>query len=361
MRRLLLLTPDFPPRHGGVARYLAAFCDFFADRISVIAAPEPGSEAFDRTARYPIARKKLDRPKGLWPWLHAVELLLEARKDYDMAVVSHVLPYGTAARLARFLGGRPYVVIVHGMDLGLAKGRPLKRFVAGHVLRRAELVVANSQSLATELRHDFRVRRIVVAYPPVTVNVAAATKKDDGLFHLLTVARLVPRKGHVRVLEAIASLPAALRSTVRYEIVGEGPERDRIERAIRALGLSETVALRGETSDEALRAAFASADAFVMPVVKDKADREGFGLAYLEAAASGVPAIATDMPGVDEAVLDCETGLLVRDGSVHELSAAIELLMTVPEARAFLSQRARRRALEEFTPLRQFGLLRERL
>src|SRR6185503_13381486 len=108
MRRLLLLTPDFPPRRGGVARYLAAFCEYFADRVTVIAAPEPGSEDFDRAARYPIARKKLDRPQGLWPWRQAVDLLLDARKDYDLAVVSHVLPYGTAARLARLLGGRPY-------------------------------------------------------------------------------------------------------------------------------------------------------------------------------------------------------------------------------------------------------------
>lgn len=338
MAKSLLYTIDYPPNRGGVARYLFAVASYFGEEMDVIV---------------PAGHPR-------W-WTAAVDLFRRARR-YRTVVVSHVLPLGTAAMVACFLARRQYVVIVHGMDLGLASSRPLRRAMASLVLRRAVAVVANSRALADEARRDFGARRVLVAYPVLALpsaTVAPRVVADGGTIQLLTVARLVPRKGHLRVLDAIALLRRERPNLrVRYAIVGDGPARASVEDAIRSLGLSGAVTIEPDASDADVVARYAAADAFVMPVVRDAEDREGFGTVFLEAASFGVPSISTDMPGVDEAVLKGQTGILVPDGDVRALMEAIASLADDPARRARLGSEARRRVLAEFLPDVQFAPLR---
>ena len=347
--RLLLLTLDYPPRKGGVARYLSAFASFFADRISVAV---------------------LDHP-SYWQMIRE---LWRRRKIYDTVVVSHVLPAGTAAHAARALTFKPYVVIVHGMDIGLAQKNPWKKWLAGHVLRNAKLVIANSQGLEREVREVFGVKRTTFAYPPVGGLMGAEAggprrpershripgrSEDDGVgrsrgpISLVTVARLVERKGHIRVLNAIAECRDIVSS---YRIVGGGAMEEAIRDEVKRLGLEQIVRLETDAEDAAVQAAYESSDVFVMPTVGNTADREGFGMVYLEAASFGVPSIASDVPGVDEAVIDGETGLLVQDGDHAALVAAIRK-MADPELRERLGENAQLRAHRDFKPSECFGKL----
>lgn len=337
MPRILLYTIDYPPNRGGVARYLSAMASYFGSEMGVV---------------IPDARHRR--------WWSAALDLIARRATYGTVVVSHVLPLGTAAMLAGIVTRKPYVVVVHGMDVGLARKNPIKRLVARTVLRRAKMVVTNTKSLEREVQEAFGVERTLVVYPPVA-NLPVtppAKERKPGEVRLLTVARLVPRKGHLRVLDAVARLREAHPDLlVSYGIVGDGPMRETIEAKIRELNLTNVTVMPTVVDDD-LPSAYASADLFVMPVVRDDQDREGFGMVYLEAAAHGVPSVATNMPGVDEAVVDGSTGILVPDGDIAALANAVYGLATDPERRHALGAAARERVRATFTPDVQFSKLK---
>ncbi|TAK03741.1 glycosyltransferase family 1 protein [Patescibacteria group bacterium] len=355
MPRLLLLTLDFPPTRGGVARYLDALASHFRDTITVVAPREAGARAFDASCGYPVVRRTLIRRWTNPRWFPAVWQLIARKGSYDVAVVSHVLPIGTAAMIAKAFTDKPYAVIVHGMDLALAARNPWKRWLARCVLRGAKLVVANSRATEREARETFEAENVVVAYPPLRgtdLPMPLLAKEGIAGLRLLTVSRLVSRKGHRRVLDAIKALRDAGRGDVvsAYRIVGAGPMEGELRRAARELGLDNVVTFLKEVSDEELGQLYEWADLFVMPTSGEGADREGFGMVYLEAARHGVPSIASRLPGVDEAVLDGKTGVLVPDGDVAALADAIARLKADTKCRHDLGSAARERAMRDFTP-----------
>jgi len=287
--------------------------------------------------------------------------LVARRTTYDLLIVSHVLPIGTAALIAGIVTRKPFVVIVHGMDVGLAKQHAIKRFVVRMILRHAKLVITNSNSLRSEVRDTFAVTRCLTAYPPVSLSAIDVSRTCGTALRLLTVARLVARKGHLRVLEALVRLQREHpERSFEYVIVGDGPMRESIEQSIRNFGL-KNVRMVIHANDDELAIIYASSDIFVLPIIQNEQDREGFGMVFLEAAAHAVPSIATDMSGVNEAILNGKTGVLVPDGDIAALADTVYGLSVNPERRRALGKEAQRRVLEEFTPERQFGQIRDLL
>lgn len=362
MRRLLLLTLDFPTRTGGVARYLAAMALVFKEEIRVIAVPEQGSEVFDMTAPFPIERREL-LYKIFWPrWLKTVVLLVTEASRYETVIVSHLLPLGAAALLAKIFTGKPYIVVTHGLDVSMTHLARRRRWLAGLVLRGAKVVITNSNALAEEIKNDFAVKETVTVYPGI--KKILLQNNDDhcyseaNKFNLLTVSRLVPRKGHLRVLQAIAGLQEHIPG-LRYRILGDGPALGEIIRVANELGIYDLVRLSGRVTDTEIAEAYDEADVFVMPTVADEIDREGFGTVYLEAAAHGLPAIASRLPGVNEAVLDEQTGLLIPDGNIEALKAAILRLWKSPAERRQLGLAGKKRVFDEFISEKQFVKLKE--
>lgn len=362
MKRLLLLTPDFPPKRGGVARYLDGLAATFRDSILVLAAPEPGAEAFDASCGYPVERGPLEF-RRVWPkWLRSVSLLWKYSSRYDLLLTSHVIPFGVVAYLNRLITKKPYVVILHGLDYELAQRSPRKRRLAHRVLNRAQALVTNSEWLKRKIASYVPNAPIAVVYPAVADRIIANANSGEAHveaapFTFLTVARLIERKGHLRVLAAIAALPEAMRNNLRYRIVGDGPMAESITAEISRLGLAGIVTISSDVTDAELPNAYRAADCFIMPVVDLPEDREGFGTVYLEAAAFGLPSIASNLPGIDEAVLDGRTGLLVREGDPGALTAAMRRLMEDEPLRQRLGENARLRAVREFSREAQFKKL----
>ncbi|KKT71793.1 MAG: Glycosyl transferase group 1 [Candidatus Uhrbacteria bacterium GW2011_GWE2_45_35] len=356
------MTPDFPPRTGGVARYLAALALYFKNDLRVITTPEKDCEVFDAEAPYPIERRDLFF-KNFWPrWFKTVWLLIKEGKSFELLIVSHVLPFGTAAWLSKFVTKKSYMVIVHGMDVSLACRSKQKRWLTEKVLRGAKVVITNTKALAAEVERDFGVKRTVVCYPGIkNLGHLAPDQEESGRskrdFVLLTVSRLVSRKGHLRVLKAISELQEQI-PNLRYRIIGEGPELAEIIRVANELGIYDLLRLNGRVTDTEIAEAYDEADIFVMPTVVDEVDREGFGIVYLEAAVHGLPSIATDHPGVDEAVINNQTGLLVPDGDIEALKEAILRLRSNPKERRSLGSAARSRATEDFVWEKSFEKLK---
>jgi glycosyltransferase involved in cell wall biosynthesis len=272
-------------------------------------------------------------------------------------VTSHVIPFGTAAMIAKRFTKKPYLVITHGMDVRLALRS--KKTLTAHILSNAHLVIANSNALAQELQKEFGIKNILTMYPAIDPSFFVNKPKvPSDIFRLLSVSRLVDRKGHERVLHALALLKVnGSLSAFCYVIVGDGPTRTSLEMLVHELNLDTHVFFKGDVSDQELQLCYVDTDVFILPVKDDPIDKEGFGMVYLEAAGYGIPSIATRMSGVDEAVLDQQTGLLVSDGNIEELVRAILILAKDSVLRDQLGAQAQMRVLTEFTPDAQFSKL----
>jgi len=159
---------------------------------------------------------------------------------------------------------------------------------------------------------------------------------------LLTVARLVERKGIDTVLRALPEI-ARRHPTLRYAIAGEGPDRARLEALAAQLGVGERVDWLGYVSQEALAPLYASADLFALPSrsIPEQGDIEGFGLVLLEAQAAGTPVIAARSGGMPDAVHDGVTGVLIAPDDSAALARVASELLADPARRARMSEAAR--------------------
>src|SRR2546429_4998362 len=219
--------------------------------------------------------------------------------------------------------------------------------------RRSDQVVAFSSYTAAEVRELVQVPIEVIPYTtslPAPTSVPHAGRRSAGApLQVLFLGRLVERKGVSHLVDAVSLLPLA-GVDVRLVIVGDGPERARIEARIREKRLDGRVAVRGKVSDAELQAAYAAADAFVLPAVVDRrGDTEGLGVVLLEAMNHRVPVIASAIGGITDIVEDGVSGLLVPPGDATALAAALGRLARAPDLAAGLGEAGYRRLRERFS------------
>jgi phosphatidylinositol alpha-1,6-mannosyltransferase len=170
----------------------------------------------------------------------------------------------------------------------------------------------------------------------------------DGRRVILSVARLVHRKGIDTVIEALPGLAARF-PDLMYLVVGDGPERVRLEALVRRLGLEARVRMLGRLAHDDLVACYNACDVFALPVRDEAEDVEGFGLVFLEAGACGRPVVGSRAGGVVDAVVDGETGLLVAPDDPAALAEAIGRLFEDRELAARMGRAGRERVLASGT------------
>lgn len=252
-------------------------------------------------------------------------------------------PAEVAAEAARQLGV-PYSFGAHALDARKVATEALRARADG-----AACVIACNDDTADTLR----AAGANVTLLPHGVDLGrfhAGEARTTGALRLLAVGRLVEKKGFTVLIEAIARLthPVSLR------IVGEGPEREEIERRVAALGLADRIELVGRRTHDDLPAEFRWADAVVVPsIVDSRGDRDGLPNVVLEALASGRPVVASDAGAIAAAVRDGVSGLLVPPGAPKALAAAIDRLAADPAMRERLGRTGRSLVADEYDRDRQ--------
>ncbi len=352
--KTITITMDALPMPGGVARYIDDVAWALGSESIVLADLQIATGRNDYHVDVPYTMRYEDFFRDRWPrWMGAVQVL--AKHSADVVLTHHAIPLGLACLMHKRRTGKPYIVFLHGMDFDLATRNPWKRWLTRQVLREAAGIIANSHALARRIE-AFIHRVPLVIHPIPAIRPSLHDKAHDGIVRLVSVARLVERKGIDRVLEAVARSPH--RQRIVYSILGgDGSARATIEELIKSLGLSNRVTLRVGASDGDIKHAYENSDVFVLPTRTRQGDREGFGIVYREAALAGLPSIASRVEGVDEAVTDNETGLLVD--SDDELDCALDRLCTDVVYRNQLGQRAREVALAESDRDRAFAPLKD--
>ena len=274
---------------------------------------------------------------------------LARRGRYDIIHVHWPLPLAALGWAASRARRAPTITLFYGVELRwVASGMRALRGFLRWAIRRSDAVVAISSYTAKEVT-ALEPREVEVI--PYTFELAAPglrRPRHDGRFEILFVGRLVERKGVVNLVDALARLPREL--DARLVVIGDGPESDRIRRRAVERGVGDRVDLRGRQSDEALREAYAAADAFVLPAIVDaRGDTEGLGVVLLEAMNFGVPVVASASGGIVDIVIDDETGLLVPPGDVAALALALERLGRDRELATRLGARGQRFVAERFS------------
>jgi len=161
---------------------------------------------------------------------------------------------------------------------------------------------------------------------------------------ILSVGALREKKGHHVLVEACARLRDE-GLDIHCEIVGEGPERDRLERRIAELDLGDRVRLLGALSPEETRERYRRAELFVLAcVVAANGDLDGVPIVLMEAMMAGVPPVSTRLSGIPELIEDATSGLLAEPGDAAGLAARMKRLRGDPALRETMGRAATERA-----------------
>lgn len=247
-----------------------------------------------------------------------VKWLISRSKEYDRVFVHHIFPVGFAAFLGSLFSSLKYVVFLHGNDFDQAR-MSFRSILISPVLNRADLVVVNSESLKKDVKRITKTE-VRVIYPTTTAEFENSVKVKNhksGDLKLITVCRLVKRKGVEAVLRAIKGI-----NDVHYTIVGDGPDRAYFEEIVAELDLQSKVSFLGVRNHAWLAEHYADFDAFAMPTIKTESDREGFGIVYVEAQLAGLPVVTSDFPEVREAVSENQPS--VKEGGLVEVIKSLK-------------------------------------
>lgn len=342
--KITLITLDYPPQMGGVARYLGNLVDHSAGAIKVMVPADHPAGGVNGVVPKPLFW-------ALWPkWWPIARMSWNMERGTGIILVSHVFPVGTAVWISKMLGGPDYAVLFHGLDLKLASS-VWKRWLLKRICGKAKALFTNSRATQGELLKLVPQAQATVVTPGI--DERSIVGKDEARRRLnldqqakivLSVTRLVPRKGIDLALHALSRLQT--RRNVEYVVLGDGPDRTRLESEAQESRTKVRWIIGADDTEKWLW--YAAADVFLLPVREEEQDMEGFGIVYLEAALAGLPSVAGKSGGAGEAVRHESTGLLVNPKSIDEVEAAVEQLLSDAELRHRLGAAGRKRALQDF-------------
>ena len=393
---ILLLTPDFPPKLGGVAEYafqLAAHLKRQGQTVCVVTQPigEGAGEVTWGDDIAPIRHEalrlwwrrpgKMNSPMAALRtlnWLRyqanyvraASSLYVEIDRastevgGFDFALLTWLSPAAAdyALRLSR-VKSLPYCVLVHGKEVTALVDRCDRgdldvrdRMLLETLYQAERIFCASAFTRGEALKLGLEQERVGVLHPAISGELIGVgqqapgqprSRPDGRRTLLVSLGRLVERKGYDQAIFAVERL-LERGVEVNYAILGDGPARLRLQKLVDERGLRDRISIAGSITEDQKRQWLSEASLFVLPV-RELADRdvEGYGIVFLEAAAFGVPAIAGRSGGAPEAVLDGETGLVVDPENVDEIARAIERVLADSSLHERLSRQARAHAAQQ--------------
>ncbi|MFF9620755.1 glycosyltransferase family 4 protein [Streptomyces griseosporeus] len=376
MHKTLIVTNDFPPRPGGIQAFLHNMALRLDPASLVVYASTwkrsregvEATAAFDAEQPFTVVR---DRTTMLLPTPQATRRAVGLLREHGCTSVwfGAAAPLGLMAPALRRAGAERIVATTHGHEAGWAQ-LPAAR----HLLRR----IGETTDTITYLGEYTRSRIATALTPRAAARmVQLPPGVDEKTFHpasggdevrarlgltdrpvVVCVSRLVRRKGQDTLIQAMPRILAAEPDTVLL-IVGGGPYEQDLRRLARETGVAGAVRFTGAVPWSELPAHYGAGDVFAMPCRTRRGglDVEGLGIVYLEASATGLPVVAGDSGGAPDAVLDGETGWVVRGGSPQEAADRITTLLGDPELRRRMGERGRQWVEEKW----RWDLLAEQL
>jgi len=378
----LLITISFPPQIGGVQTALHKLCqNYTAIDVTVLAPKDEGWQKFDEVQSFAIHRVGLSS-KNIFKTIvekllvfanlifgsyiynllkfgvHTIRLF--RNKDFSIVQCGHI-ENSIFGYLIKRLFKIPYVIHVHGKEIkNMYLRHPIDKYLTNKFLQGADLILADNE-YSKQVAINLGMPETIVENIHLGVDLDLFEKKNQEVVSLtdelnienhqivLSVGRLVRKKGHDIVIQ---SLPKVLLKIpdLLYLIVGDGPLRNELEELVRIENVQNNVRFLGAVSHENIPAFYHACDVFIMPsrdvLESDGIDVESFGIVYLEANACFKPVIGGKSGGVNEAVVDDVTGILVNPDSIEDVSQALLQLLLNKQLAKLLGENGRKRVEE---------------
>ncbi len=327
MKRTLIITMEYPPQVGGIATYVDQMAGSFdPQQVVLLAPPHEGSKQWDKKRPFLIIRSSFLYPKFIWPrWLKLYKEVKHLVRTYGIEQIHlhHILPVGYVANLLFRKFKIPYLVFSHGTDISAVGATKKKKMAALKIAKQSARVIVNSNNLEQRLLTAFPALEghTSVLYPSPSeafserpdqsvIDEMRAKYGLQGKHVMLTISRFVHGKGFQYLVPAVAEILTRVPHLVWF-VVGNGEEKQKILADIRKHNLQNIVRFIGEVPHEELQLYYHLADQFVLLTHPYNNMEEGLGLVFLEAASAGLPIVAGKSGGVEEAVKDGVTGVIV--------------------------------------------------
>lgn len=347
----LLLTYDFPPIGGGIARWMGELAKRYPTG-SLVVSTGGNTDGLSIDLQFPNLIDRLPMParrlrtiQGIVQWSKRAAVLARSSKA-EFTWCGNLKPAAYPARWVALRVGVPYGILVHGGDLLILQqqiGRSvLKRRTSRALLRSASVLVANSRWTADlcrsvldtlELEPVLDKVRVVplgsdpeVFRPGIDPRVVRERYGLNGRRWLITVARLTRHKGIDTALEALARLRHS-HPDLAYAVVGSGSDLPALESLARRLDVADRVRFLIDVPDRDLPGLYNCAEIYLGLSRQTEGNVEGFGISLVEAGACGIPVIAGRSGGMPDAVREGESGLLVDSEQLEEVSTTLRRLL----------------------------------
>lgn len=361
--RILILTQNFPPLEGGISTHCFEMARNWSRQDDVwVLAPYAADEGMTpragRLVRMPRARHGFSRF-----WVSLIATVKLARRIRPHLIYgTHWRNCGIALRISARLTGIPFFLAVHGSEvLNLFEPRRrLFRVLFHWVARGCRGFVALGE-YQQQILGKLCINKNKIFTSPEGIELARlATVSSQsrnrirarlnlvGKRVIVTVGRLVERKGHDMMIRA---LPRVLEEVpdAAYIIVGRGPMEGRLKALAQQLGVLEHVLFCGFVPETELFAYYQAGDVFAMPNREVDGDTEGFGIVFVEAGACAKPVVGGRSGGVREVVANGVTGFLVNPLEVEEIARTLTVLLQDHELARRMGQAGRARVEQHYT------------
>jgi phosphatidylinositol alpha-1,6-mannosyltransferase len=351
----LVVTNDFPPRIGGIESFVADVCALLDDEVVVYASGPPGAAVTDAGRGYPVARSG---PLLLPTRTVAARVIeLVRRHRITRVVFGAAAPLGLLAPALRTAGVRRIVGLTHGHETwwaGLPGARSVLRRI-GDGCDHLTVISAFTHARISPALSPWARARLLRLPPPIDIGLFRPETLRDPTERVRAVAvgRFVAQKGFDTLLHAwrrVLDHPPDHAATPELVLVGDGPQRPRLQRLIGRLGLVGAVQLTGAVPRTRVVAELQRADVFALPMRSRLAglNPEGLGLAAIEAAACGLPVVVGRSGGAPETVLSGRTGFVVEPDDPMGLADRLTAMLADPAAGRVMGAAGRRFVAERF-------------
>lgn len=343
---LLLVSVDFPPHTDGVSTISKELTERIAatgKKIIAIGPKDAGDRDYDKKQSFKTYRV----PGYDWAHWRILPILfcmpyVVFRHNVRKIFAMNIAYGGLIAWTLSFFRPLEYVIFAYGYEFEKVRNHAFSSWLYRKIYARANEIVTCSEKVKERLvEFGVNERKIKVLYPAVDLgryfprDVSQQYLQEKGLKGrriILTVGRLVIRKGHDKIIESLPQVAAKI-PDILYCIVGIGDQEEKLRNQVRKLGLENYVRFLGRVSSEELPILYNACEVFVMPSreIEQGGHIEGFGIVFLEANACGKPVIGGRSGGVTEAIRDAHTGYLVNPLSVEEIAGKILQILSHPD------------------------------
>jgi glycosyltransferase involved in cell wall biosynthesis len=273
---------------------------------------------------------------------------LVCRNHFDIVHAHFGYPEGYVGLRASLKLGVPLVVTIQATDVDVtAKISRRCRDSLKRVLERAALVIAPTDRLARVLRDDFGIKATIIYYGISEDTLQSYSERISDILpdkiNMVSISMLIKSKGIDLNLEALKKLSSTL-GKIYYLIIGDGPDRQRLEELTDSFGIRKWVKFAGSLPHAQAMEILSESDIFCMP-----SWQETFGLAYVEAMALGKPVIGCRGQGIDELIVRCGAGLLVEPKNADSIVRALTMLIDDESKRAKMGEQGKAYVLDHLT------------